>query len=680
MFVTAKMVYLTAVTLADDADAATKALLELGMMDFLSVKELEGAPQEAFGENSARQLRDRLTELRRRVDSFLELGGLEQPEPSEFALSAPQNINIEQYARMIDYIAASVEDIRTRQRGVQKELEEWRNFERLYRSGEAEDSSVARELDENGSSQYLQVKTGRVALEKVTELRAFLETLPVAADIYTETDTALVKLIVMKGDLSRTEEALKDFDWQDVSLKEVLFFSGESGYRQIIEKIGKNEEELRGLQEDARELIMSKRAELEKIWLTLRLGELYNTVQLNFDTTRNTNVFAGWVPAADFNRVVKALKKATGGRVEYTVMKAKEVKSREGRRIEAPTYLRHPHFMRPFQMLVNSYAVPAYNTIDSTIIVAVLFVSMFGFMFADAGQGAVVALAGIIVARMYVKKSDAMHDLGVLLIYCGIASVVMGVLFGSYFGFPALPPLWFDYHGIVAEGAPVHRTISPIDSIMDIMGLALKFGLIVIGTSFVFSWINCIRRGKWIELILSRNGLLGSWMYVVCVWAAWMYIDSGYKRIEHLDFIMPALLIPSLLLFFEAPLLYKEALVKGETVRISVKSLFGNWVLTWLIELLEFYINAMSNTLSFIRVAALGIAHVALMTAFYGIAEGLPLAVKIVIYVLANVLVIALEGFSAAINSVRLNYYEFFSRFFMGDGRLYRPVSLRDRV
>jgi V/A-type H+-transporting ATPase subunit I len=108
--------------------------------------------------------------------------------------------------------------------------------------------------------------------------------------------------------------------------------------------------------------------------------------------------------------------------------------------------------------------------------------------------------------------------------------------------------------------------------------------------------------------------------------------------------------------------------------------LLGEWIIHWLIELMEFFINSMSNTLSFIRVAALGIAHVALMSALYGIADKAPnFLVALVVIVLTNVLVIALEGFSAGINSVRLNYYEFFGRYFLGGGTSYSPLSLYSR-
>ncbi|MFW5710668.1 MAG: V-type ATPase 116kDa subunit family protein, partial [Spirochaetota bacterium] len=97
---------------------------------------------------------------------------------------------------------------------------------------------------------------------------------------------------------------------------------------------------------------------------------------------------------------------------------------------------------------------------------------------------------------------------------------------------------------------------------------------------------------------------------------------------------------------------------------------------------LEIFSGYLSNTLSFMRVAGLGIAHVSLMMAFFQIAEmaasgGRFTLWSYLILLLGNALVIGLEGLSAGIQSLRLNYYEFFSKYFAGNGRAYAPISLR---
>ncbi|MHC4434222.1 MAG: V-type ATPase 116kDa subunit family protein [Planctomycetota bacterium] len=104
-----------------------------------------------------------------------------------------------------------------------------------------------------------------------------------------------------------------------------------------------------------------------------------------------------------------------------------------------------------------------------------------------------------------------------------------------------------------------------------------------------------------------------------------------------------------------------------------------NFLMEWFVELLEIFSGYLSNTLSFMRVAGLGIAHVCLMISFFTIAGMTSGIASIAILILGNMLVICLEGLSAGIQALRLNYYEFFTKFFHGTGQLYTPISLSTR-
>jgi V/A-type H+-transporting ATPase subunit I len=100
-------------------------------------------------------------------------------------------------------------------------------------------------------------------------------------------------------------------------------------------------------------------------------------------------------------------------------------------------------------------------------------------------------------------------------------------------------------------------------------------------------------------------------------------------------------------------------------------------VMEWVVDLLEIFGGYLSNTLSFMRVAGLGIAHAALMDTFHELSSLSGGVGAIAILVLGNALVIVLEGLSSGIQALRLNYYEFFSRYFTGKGVAYEPVGLK---
>jgi V/A-type H+-transporting ATPase subunit I len=111
-----------------------------------------------------------------------------------------------------------------------------------------------------------------------------------------------------------------------------------------------------------------------------------------------------------------------------------------------------------------------------------------------------------------------------------------------------------------------------------------------------------------------------------------------------------------------------------------------NFGMEWIVELLELFSGYLSNTLSFMRVAGLGIAHVSLMVSFFTMAEMvqgnnpsiLTISLSVIILIAGNIMVIALEGLSAGIQALRLNYYEFFTKFFHGTGTLYKPITLKE--
>ena len=119
--------------------------------------------------------------------------------------------------------------------------------------------------------------------------------------------------------------------------------------------------------------------------------------------------------------------------------------------------------------------------------------AMFGLMFADAVQGLIIFLIGMIGTRYFknrqIEKQPLISgDMYNLFIYLGLASFVSGVIFGSYFGFPLFKPLWFNYHEAVVGHEVTGRNV------YSILKITIWFGIIIIGLGLVLNWINLIRK------------------------------------------------------------------------------------------------------------------------------------------------------------------------------------------
>ena len=166
-------------------------------------------------------------------------------------------------------------------------------------------------------------------------------------------------------------------------------------------------------------------------------------------------------------------------------------------------------------------------------------------------------------------------------------------------------------------------------------------------------------------------------LFALGIWFGNGFVKSGYKTFPSSPFLLPILVLGILIIIVQVPLEYVLARKSGGTKK-SIGSIIMDTFMELLVEGLEIFSGFLSNTLSFMRVAGLGIAHVSLMTAFSDMA-GLTgnIIFKILIMIAGNILVIALEGLSAGIQSLRLNYYEFFTKYFTGRGIAFEPVGLK---
>ena len=291
--------------------------------------------------------------------------------------------------------------------------------------------------------------------------------------------------------------------------------------------------------------------------------------------------------------------------------------------------------------------------------------------------GAIVALLGT-AGTVRLKKNRTQRALAALLIWLGGSSMLFGGLFGSVFGFTIVKPFWFDFHGIVTGRA---HPSAGIHSIYDILGITVRFGIAVICCGLLFNWINLVRKHRWIELIFDKGGILGGWIYGGGIYCGWYMVRHDYRTLPGFAFLLALLGLPAILLFCKGPI------HSGNKKASFTPMLLFNFLMEWVVELLEIFSGYLANPLSFMRVAGLGIAHVSLMVAFFTIADmvrgngtGITASIMAVLLLIAgNIMVIALEGLSAGIQALRLNYYEFFTKFFHGTGKLFNPIGLREQ-
>ncbi len=669
MILTTQMTQLFAVVLRRDKERVTETLLREGVMQFLSTSELDIEPRHNQSGAAPDASLAELSDMRKRIEGILHTVGTIPSAPQETDLQNRAPVNLAKEAERLDRIDGERESIRERQRSLQQEilkLEDLRRQVNLYGVDLGKLQAPARQS-------MLAMQTGRLPASNAKRFEESLKGLPALHMALAQQDGMVHYLLLsMKRDQEPIERILSSVGWTKVEMSQEVLSARKNLSGDLTAKLQALTEEQKKLQDRVTDLIRQEEPHLKDLWVRLRIQELCAKIQASFQSSSRTVIFAGWLASSMKERLSAKIAEACEGRC---YLEWHDADSDETIASEVPVQFNNPKVLAPFQMLVSNFGIPQYGTIDPTPFVMPIYLIMFGLMFADAGQGLVLTLIGALSA--YLTRNNqakrGTYHLSWLIAWCGLSAIVFGVLFGSYFGKALFEPLWFDFHGIVA-GHP--ETGSVIRDVYDILSITIYFGITVIVLGLLFNWFNLIRTRRWVELVFDKGGILGGWIYGGGVYIASYMVDHGYKEFPSGNTVFLLVGLPALLLLIKEPYHHfahgkAHAEKAGNPIFLVL-----TFLMEWIVELLEIFSGYLSNTLSFMRVAGLGIAHVCLMISFFTLAGMTSGVFSVLILIIGNILVIGLEGLSAAIQALRLNYYEFFTKFFHGTGKLYTPISL----
>ena len=387
-----------------------------------------------------------------------------------------------------------------------------------------------------------------------------------------------------------------------------------------------------------------------------RLNELYSRLCLKNESNamrryaaRHNNEFycVGWVPARQVEHFSQCVSGLKGVSLDVSAPNKTD-------KHVPPTKLKNFFLFRPFEYYVEMYGLPDYGSLDITAFVAVTYTVIFGMMFGDLGQGFVLMLAGFLMWKL--KKMA----LGKILIPCGVSSMCFGLVFGSLFGYEhLLDPL---YHAVGLSGKP----LEVMDSINTVLLFAIAIGVGLVAVSMLLNVVSSLREKKIGEALFSNNGVAGILLYLSLVNLAVAFMNG--PRLIPNAVCVPVIIVCAVILFFKELLI---ALVDHEPERKPDS--VTDFLLQNVFEMLEYVLSYFSNTVSFLRVGAFVLVHAGMMMVVFSLAGE---SENIVVIILGNVLVIALEGLLTGIQALRLEFYEMFSRCFEGSGKPFRTVAV----
>jgi V/A-type H+-transporting ATPase subunit I len=261
---------------------------------------------------------------------------------------------------------------------------------------------------------------------------------------------------------------------------------------------------------------------------------------------------------------------------------------------------------------------------------------MFGMMFGDVGHGAVIMLLGFLLR-------EKLGPFTRFFALAGASSIVFGFLYGSVFGVEHwIQPLW----------------IAPMSDPIYMLTVALIWGVAFLTLGSIIAISNRLLSNDYQSALFGPGGLVSLVLYLAL-------LGGLVSLAEGNDFPLVATIL--IILALGALIIAQWRGSEGST---------GERIFTTVIETFEIVNNYVASSLSFLRVAAFSLNHVALSLAVFTLADGMGFVGHWITLILGNIFIIVLEGVIVTIQTLRLEYYEGFSRYFYGDGTPFRPLRV----
>ena len=350
--------------------------------------------------------------------------------------------------------------------------------------------------------------------------------------------------------------------------------------------------------------------------------------------TADTAIIEGWVPEDRSPLIEKAVAKATS---------VYDVELRDPLPDEnPPTVLKNNRIVKKFEGITNMFSVPRYGGIDPNPVMTPWYWIIFGLMMGDVGYGAMMLVLGLILKKI-MKPKGAMADIFDVIIYSSVTSVIAGVLFGSYFGETWNPILF-----------------SPMEEPMSMLVFTLVVGVAHIFTGLIAAMYYNIKAGKVLDAIADQ--------------LSWILTISGIGML-----FLPALsqIGTWVALAGAAIILFTAGRAKPNLFGKIAGGLVGLYGIT----------GFMSDILSYSRILALslstGVVGMVMNLLAGMVSDSIPVlgyVFAFLIYAVGHVFNLALGLLSAYVHDCRLQYIEFYSKFYEGNGQPFNAFKVDPKL
>ncbi|MEX0649870.1 MAG: V-type ATP synthase subunit I [Candidatus Andersenbacteria bacterium] len=456
------------------------------------------------------------------------------------------------------------------------------------------------------------------------------------------------EMIVHRQDESALRAFLQQVNAREIELALSATETVADKLKTIREDIKQQEKRYKEILKDAREIVEKER-ELQFAYDALLHKQEREIAERHVAYTPFTIILTGWIPKDWVQPLRSRLEKA------FSSVALEEIVATEGDK--PPVALRNSRLMQPFEAVTNIYGKPAYHELDPSGALSLFFLISFGLALTDAGYGLV--MMGItFAANRFFRLKREMRKMINLLFYGGFFTFVLGALTGGWFG--------IDIEAL-ADGSVKNilltlQLINPIKDPLKLLGVAFAIGIV----QLLFAWVMRARH-NW-RMNQKMNILLDDipWITMVVFLLLWVAARMDIFLPQAVLVLKWITIANAIFLVFTQGRSFKNPFLK---VGAGAISLYG-------------LISFMSDTLSYSRLLALGLATGIIGLVVNLIASMVSSSIPVVGFVLAGVVLLVGHVFNLGINALgafihsgRLQFVEFFPKFIEGGGVAYKPLG-----
>lgn len=446
------------------------------------------------------------------------------------------------------------------------------------------------------------------------------------------------------------------------------------------DELSKTKDERRELRSKLKDLGKEHRKDM-LVWREI-LGREKQIIDAENLLGKTERVYAleGWVPTKEVDDLTRRIRIASKGCAVIHIYEPTPYD-------KIPISFENPKIFKPFESIVEMFGLPSYSEIDPTPILAITFPLIFGLMFGDVGHGAILVLGGLGMIRLG-RDNKSYQNYGMILLYCGIFAILFGFLYGSIFGYEDVLSKLYESLDIGREKIIHHQgheeTIrilwkSPPHEMEEMIGIAIFVGVIHMSIGLILSAANKVREAGPKSILHSAGKLCFFWGEVAIITAIFKFKIPVFIDIITM-YPLEGILSPIILLGICVPI---GMMLVGELIHklhpLGIKKTLGT-IGDCLFEVFETFSMFLSNTISYSRILILALVHAMMCAAIIMIAEMLGFPLDILILILGTALIMVLEGLIVFIHTIRLHFYEWFTKFYGAEGVKYKPFVVKEDI